>query len=238
MWGTDSAIFDNPQTWVASGHLGGFSDPLMDCKEVQGALPRRQLIEDWAPENGVALESPSTAFLSAGDGRLCGRATSIPCPAAASTITTSASSTLMFKTFRASPRCKNTCICAPKPAQGSSSTSIMSSAPPAVSALWRVARIGKSFRNEITTGQLHLPHRELSRWSWSFAASPHDWRFAYWREFCTTGCWVEMKMKTCVCVPTIPRSCAYTPMPPRTLSSCSPSAGVSCGLWRTAPTTT
>ena len=54
--GVDCAILMNPQTWVASGHLGGFSDPLMDCKECHERFRADKLIEDFAEENGITLE--------------------------------------------------------------------------------------------------------------------------------------------------------------------------------------
>ena len=53
--GVDCAILMNPQTWVASGHLGGFSDPLMDCKECHERFRADKLIEDWADENSYDL---------------------------------------------------------------------------------------------------------------------------------------------------------------------------------------
>ena len=60
--GLDSAILMNPQTWVASGHLGGFSDPLMDCRECKERFRADKLIEDWCAENGYTLEKPIDAF--------------------------------------------------------------------------------------------------------------------------------------------------------------------------------
>ena len=60
--GLDAAILMNPQTWVASGHLGGFSDPLMDCKECKERFRADKLIEDWCAENGVELSKPIDAF--------------------------------------------------------------------------------------------------------------------------------------------------------------------------------
>ena len=56
--GLDAAILMNPQTWVASGHLAGFSDPLMDCKECHERFRADKLIEDWANETGYTLEKP------------------------------------------------------------------------------------------------------------------------------------------------------------------------------------
>ena len=50
--GLDAAILMNPETWVASGHVGGFSDPLIDCKECKTRHRADKLIEEWAHEKG------------------------------------------------------------------------------------------------------------------------------------------------------------------------------------------
>ena len=55
--GVDCAILMNPQTWVASGHLGGFSDPLMDCKECHERFRADKIIEDFAEEKKIELKS-------------------------------------------------------------------------------------------------------------------------------------------------------------------------------------
>ena len=60
--GQDAAILMNPQTWVASGHLSGFSDPLMDCRECKERFRADKLIEDWCGENSVELPKPIDAF--------------------------------------------------------------------------------------------------------------------------------------------------------------------------------
>ena len=62
--GVDCAILMNPQTWVASGHLGGFSDPLMDCKECHERFRADKLIEDYCAENGITLEESVDAWSS------------------------------------------------------------------------------------------------------------------------------------------------------------------------------
>ena len=81
--GLDAAILMNPQTWQASGHLGGFADPLMDCRECKERFRADKLIEDWAVEHGVTLDKPLDAF-----------STTSPAPPAASTTSrTSGSST-------------------------------------------------------------------------------------------------------------------------------------------------
>ena len=60
--GLDAAILMNPMTWQASGHLGGFSDPLMDCRECKERFRADKLIEDWANERGVTLEKPLDGY--------------------------------------------------------------------------------------------------------------------------------------------------------------------------------
>ena len=60
--GVDCAILMNPQTWVASGHLGGFADPLMDCKECHERFRADKIIEDWAAENNFEIEGSVDAW--------------------------------------------------------------------------------------------------------------------------------------------------------------------------------
>ena len=54
--GVDCAILMNSQTWVASGHLGGFSDPLMDCKSCKERFRADKLIEDYMAEHNIEIE--------------------------------------------------------------------------------------------------------------------------------------------------------------------------------------
>ena len=60
--GLDAAILMNPQVWVASGHVGGFSDPLMDCKECKERFRADKLMEDWAQAHDFDLGKPVDAF--------------------------------------------------------------------------------------------------------------------------------------------------------------------------------
>ncbi len=77
--GLDAAILMNPQTWQASGHLGGFADPLMDCRECKERFRADKLIEDWAGEHGVTLEKPLDAFSQA-EMKDFIETNNIPCP--------------------------------------------------------------------------------------------------------------------------------------------------------------
>ncbi|MCD8354701.1 MAG: glycine--tRNA ligase, partial [Clostridiales bacterium] len=98
--GLDSAILMNPQTWVASGHLGGFSDPLMDCKECHERFRADQLIENWCSENDFALEKPIDAFSQEEMSDFIAQH-NIPCPTCGKHNWTDIRQfNLMFKTFQ------------------------------------------------------------------------------------------------------------------------------------------
>ena len=91
--GVDCAILMNPQTWVASGHLGGFSDPLMDCKECHERFRADKLIEDYCAEHDIAIEGSVDAWSQEQMMDFI-KEHQVPCPPAANTISpTSASLT-------------------------------------------------------------------------------------------------------------------------------------------------
>ena len=92
--GQDAAILMNPQTWVASGHLSGFSDPLMDCRECKERFRADKLIEDWCQQEKGGAAQAHRRLLPAGDEGLHREEHNIPAPPAASIISPiSASST-------------------------------------------------------------------------------------------------------------------------------------------------
>ena len=98
--GLDAAILMNPQTWQASGHLGGFADPLMDCRECKERFRADKLIEDWSSEHGVALAKPLDAFSQA-EMKDFIEANNIPCPSCGKhNFTDIRQFNLMFKTFQ------------------------------------------------------------------------------------------------------------------------------------------
>ena len=117
--GVDCAILMNPQTWVASGHLGGFSDPLMDCKECHERFRADKIIEDFCAEKGIALEESvdawsqekMTAFIEEHQ---------VPCPTCGKhNFTDIRQFNLMFKTFQGvTEDAKNTVYLRPETAQG------------------------------------------------------------------------------------------------------------------------
>ncbi|MDY3864151.1 MAG: glycine--tRNA ligase, partial [Eubacteriales bacterium] len=117
--GLDAAILMNPQTWVASGHLAGFSDPLMDCRECHERFRADKLIEDWCAENGVELPKPIDAFSQAEMKEFVDEK-KIPCPTCGKhNFTDIRQFNLMFKTFQGvTEDAKNTVYLRPETAQG------------------------------------------------------------------------------------------------------------------------
>ncbi|MBQ2389688.1 MAG: glycine--tRNA ligase [Clostridia bacterium] len=185
--GLDSAILMNPQTWVASGHLGGFSDPLMDCRECKERFRADKLIEDWTAENGVTLEKPIDAF-SQQEMKDFIEKNNIPCPTCGKhNFTDIRQFNLMFKTFQGvTEDAKNTVYLRPETAQG-----IFVNFPNVQRASRKklpfgIGQIGKSFRNEITPGNFIFRVREFEQMELEFFCQPGtdlEW-FAYWRNFC------------------------------------------------------
>ena len=117
--GLDAAILMNPQTWVASGHLSGFSDPLMDCRECHERFRADKLIEDWCAETGFELPKPVDAFSQA-EMKDFIEEHNIPCPTCGKhNFTDIRQFNLMFKTFQGvTEDAKNTVYLHPETAQG------------------------------------------------------------------------------------------------------------------------
>ena len=185
--GLDAAILMNPQTWVASGHLGGFSDPLMDCKECKERFRADKLIEDWAAENGVELEKPIDAF-SQEEMKDFIESNNIPCPSCGKhNFTDIRQFNLMFKTFQGvTEDAKNTVYLRPETAQGIFVNFQNVQRTTRRKLPFGVCQIGKSFRNEITPGNFTFRTREFEQMELEFFCQPGtelDW-FKYWKEFC------------------------------------------------------
>ena len=185
--GLDAAILMNPQTWVASGHLGGFSDPLMDCKECKERFRADKLIEDWAGENGVELEKPIDAFSQA-EMKDFIESHNIPCPSCGKhNFTDIRQFNLMFKTFQGvTEDAKNTVYLRPETAQGIFVNFQNVQRTTRRKLPFGVCQIGKSFRNEITPGNFTFRTREFEQMELEFFCKPGtdlEW-FSYWKEFC------------------------------------------------------
>ena len=183
--GLDSAIIMNPEAWVASGHVGGFSDPLMDCKGCKARHRADKLIEEYAFQNGTD-DNPAgwtfeqmAAFI---------KEKGIVCPdCGGNDFTDIKKFNLMFKTFiGVTEDSTNTVYLRPETAQGifvnfnSVQRSTRRKLP------FGVCQIGKSFRNEITPGNFVFRTREFEQMELEFFCKPGtdlEW-FAYWKNFC------------------------------------------------------
>ena len=185
--GLDAAILMNPQTWVASGHLAGFSDPLMDCRECHERFRADKLIEDWCAENGFELPKPIDAFTHA-EMKEFVEEHNILCPTCGKhNFTDIRQFNLMFKTFQGvTEDAKNTVYLRPETAQGIFTNFVNVQRTTRKKMPFGIAQIGKSFRNEITPGNFIFRVREFEQMELEFFCKPGtdlEW-FAYWREFC------------------------------------------------------
>ena len=177
--GLDSAILMNPQVWVASGHVGGFSDPLMDCRDCHTRHRADKLIEDAGGDaNGMTFEQMSDYI----------KGHEIACPECGSkNFTDIRKFNLMFKTFQGvTEDAKNEIYLRPETAQGIfvNFSNIQRTTRRKIP--FGVAQIGKSFRNEITPGNFTFRTREFEQMELEFFCKPDtdlDW-FYYWKDFC------------------------------------------------------
>lgn len=178
--GLDSAILMNPQVWVASGHVGGFSDPLMDCKECKTRHRADNLIEDQAgvAPNGWSNEQ-MMEFIKSND---------IKCPkCGAKNFTDIRKFNLMFKTFQGvTEDAKNEIFLRPETAQGIFVNFANIQRTTRKKIPFGVAQVGKSFRNEITPGNFIFRIREFEQMELEFFCKPGtdmEW-FLYWKDYC------------------------------------------------------
>ena len=185
--GLDAAILMNPQTWVASGHLAGFSDPLMDCRECHERFRADKLIEDFCAEKGVELSKPIDAFTQS-EMKDFVEENNIPCPTCGKhNFTDIRQFNLMFKTFQGvTEDAKNTVYLRPETAQGIFTNFVNVQRTTRKKLPFGIGQIGKSFRNEITPGNFIFRVREFEQMELEFFCKPGtdlEW-FAYWRNFC------------------------------------------------------
>ena len=183
--GLDSAILMNPETWVASGHLGGFSDPLMDCKSCKTRHRADKLIEDYVAENGLG-DNP--AAMSDEEMMQYIKDKGIACPNCGSRdFTDIRKFNLMFKTFQGvTEDSTSTLYLRPETAQGIFVNFKNIARTTRKKIPFGVAQIGKSFRNEITPGNFIFRIREFEQMELEFFCKPGtdlEW-FEYWRAYC------------------------------------------------------
>ena len=183
--GLDSAIIMNPETWVASGHVGGFSDPLMDCKACKTRHRADKLIEDYAAANhldvnpaGWTNEQMSKYIADNG----------ITCPACgAKDFTDIRKFNLMFKTYQGvTEDSSSELYLRPETAQGIFVNFKNIARTTRRKLPFGVGQIGKSFRNEITPGNFIFRVREFEQMELEFFCKPGtdlEW-FKFWKDYC------------------------------------------------------
>ena len=178
--GLDAAILMNPQTWVASGHVGGFSDPKMDCKECKTRHRADDLIEDFDGTNVAGWTNEQmTDYINEHQ---------IPCPNCGKhNFTEIRQFNLMFKTFQGvTEDSKNELYLRPETAQGIFFNFANIARTTRKKLPFGVCQVGKSFRNEITPGNFIFRVREFEQMELEFFCKPGtdlEW-FDYWRSYC------------------------------------------------------
>lgn len=185
--GVDCAILMNPQTWIASGHLGSFSDPLMDCKECHERFRADKIIEDYMQENGITIEGSVDAWSNEEMKNYIDEH-DIACPTCGKhNFTDIRQFNLMFKTFQGvTEDAKNVVYLRPETAQGIFVNFKNVQRTSRKKVPFGIGQVGKSFRNEITPGNFTFRTREFEQMELEFFCKPGsdlEW-FDYWRGFC------------------------------------------------------
>ncbi|MBO5477636.1 MAG: glycine--tRNA ligase [Clostridia bacterium] len=183
--GLDAAILMNPQTWVASGHVGGFSDPLIDCKDCKTRHRADKMIEEWAHDQGKDMIADGMTDQALVDFI---NENKIPCPKCGkNNFTDIRKFNLMFKTFQGVTEDNTTTIyLRPETAQGIfvNYKNVMRTTRRKIP--MGIAQIGKAFRNEITPGNFVFRMREFEQMELEFFCKPGtdlEWH-EYWKTFC------------------------------------------------------
>jgi glycyl-tRNA synthetase len=183
--GLDAAILMNPQTWVASGHIGNFNDPMIDCKHCQARHRVDKLIESTLQEKGIDQVVDGLPFSAMAQLLQQHQITCPECGQAG--FTEIRQFNLMFKTHQGVTESSvNEIYLRPETAQGifvnfkNVQRTMRKKLP------FGIGQIGKSFRNEITPGNFTFRTREFEQMELEFFCKPGDdlaW-FTYWRDFC------------------------------------------------------
>ena len=184
--GMDCAILMNPETWVASGHVVNFNDPLMDCKSCKARFRADKLIEDYANEHGLTDIHPDGWTNEKMSEYIAEQG--IKCPECGkSDFTGIRKFNMMFKTFQGvTEDAKNTVYLRPETAQGIFVNFKNVQRTSRKKIPFGIGQVGKSFRNEITPGNFTFRTREFEQMELEFFCEPGtdlEW-FKYWRGFC------------------------------------------------------
>ncbi len=184
--GIDAAIIMNPQVWVTTGHVGGFSDPLIDCKACKTRHRADKLIEEWAFANGKevsGLDGWSSEELVNYI-----KENKVPCPDCGKTdFTDIRKFNLMFKTFMGvTEDAKSEVYLRPETAQGMfvNFKNVLRTTRHRMP--MGIGQMGRSFRNEITPGNFIFRTREFEQMELEFFCKPGtdlEW-YEYWKDTC------------------------------------------------------
>lgn len=184
--GLDAAILMNPKTWEASGHIGSFSDPLMDCRGCHERFRADQLIEDFAAQKGIDTNGPVEGWTDEAMEKFIAD-NQVPCPSCGkSDFTPIRHFNLMFKTFQGvTEDAKDVVYLRPETAQGIfvNFKNIQRTSRKKIP--FGICQIGKSFRNEITPGNFTFRTREFEQMEMEFFCEPGtdlEW-FEYWKDY-------------------------------------------------------
>lgn len=183
--GVDCAILMNPKVWEASGHIGGFSDPLIDCKECKTRYRADQITEEFNAAKGIEMNVEALSEEKLIDYL---RESKIPCPSCGkSNFTDIRKFNLMFKTFQGVTEDSAAEIyLRPETAQGIFVNFKNVQRTTRKKIPFGIGQIGKSFRNEITPGNFIFRTREFEQMEMEFFCKPGtdiEW-FNYWKNFC------------------------------------------------------
>ena len=180
--GLDAAIIMNPQTWVTTGHVSSFSDPLLDCRACKARHRADKLIGEEHPEVNVDAMSfdEMDAFIAEHE--------DIVCPVCGKhDFTPIRKFNLMFKTaIGVTEDSSSTCYLRPETAQGIFVNFANIQRTTRRKLPFGVCQVGKAFRNEITPGNFTFRTREFEQMECEFFCKPNtdlEW-FAYWKQFC------------------------------------------------------
>lgn len=183
--GVDCAILMNPRVWKASGHLSGFSDPLMDCKNCKSRHRADDLVEKYVEKHNLKI---SVEGMDSDELQAFVSEHKIPCPVCGkSDFTPIRKFNLMFKTFQGvTEDTTNTIYLRPETAQGIFVNFENVQRSTRMRVPFGIGQIGKSFRNEITPGNFTFRLREFEQMELEFFCKPGtdlEW-FGYWKDFC------------------------------------------------------
>ena len=184
--GMDCAILMNPETWVASGHVVSFNDPLMDCKSCKARFRADKLIEDYANEHGLTDIHPDGWTNEKMSEYIAEQG--IKCPECGkSDFTGIRKFNMMFKTFQGvNEDTASQIYLRPETAQGIFVNFKNVQRTTRRKLPFGIAQVGKSFRNEITPGNFPFRTREFEQMELEFFCEPGTemkW-YEYWKDYC------------------------------------------------------